>query len=81
LNPSARAVTYGRHSIVDVAQSTVTHTRRWIEGQQLAGRDAQIARDIVGEIGSRLALLEEVGLGYLSLDRAAPSLSGGEAQR
>lgn len=81
LNPSARAVTFGRHSIVDVAQWTVTDTRRWIEGLQLAGRDAQIARDIVGEIGSRLAFLEEVGLGYLSLDRAAPSLSGGEAQR
>ncbi|MET5013290.1 hypothetical protein AAHH80_40380, partial [Burkholderia pseudomallei] len=64
-----------------VAQWTVTHTRRWIEGLQRAGRDAQIARDIVGEIGSRLAFREEVGLGYLSLDRAAPRLSGGEAQR
>ncbi len=47
----------------------------------MTGRDAEIARDVVSEIGSRLQFLEEVGLGYPSLDRAAPSLSGGEAQR
>ncbi|WP_414439621.1 excinuclease ABC subunit UvrA [Burkholderia sp. 22PA0106] len=81
LNPAARAVGFAGKSITDVAQWTVTDTRRWIDGLQLDGRDAQIARDIVSEIGSRLAFLEEVGLGYLSLDRAAPSLSGGEAQR
>ncbi|WP_175867604.1 excinuclease ABC subunit UvrA [Burkholderia contaminans] len=81
LNPSARAVTFDAHPIVEVAQWTVSDTRRWIDGLALTGRDAQIARDIVSEIGSRLAFLEEVGLGYLSLDRAAPSLSGGEAQR
>ncbi|WP_070107107.1 excinuclease ABC subunit UvrA [Burkholderia plantarii] len=81
LNPTARAVTFDAHPIVEVAQWTVSDTRRWIDGLQLDGRDAQIARDIVSEIGSRLAFLEEVGLGYLSLDRAAPSLSGGEAQR
>jgi len=81
LNPSARAVTFDAHPIVEVAQWTVSDTRRWIDALELTGRDAQIARDIVSEIGSRLAFLEEVGLGYLSLDRAAPSLSGGEAQR
>ncbi|HDR8858610.1 TPA: excinuclease ABC subunit UvrA [Burkholderia territorii] len=81
LNPFARAVTFDAHPIVEVAQWTVSDTRRWIDTLKLTGRDAQIARDIVSEIGSRLAFLEEVGLGYLSLDRAAPSLSGGEAQR
>ncbi|CAG9223304.1 Excinuclease ABC, A subunit [Paraburkholderia sabiae] len=81
LNPSARAVTFDETPIVDVAQWTVSDTRRWIDGLELSGRDAEIARDVISEIGSRLQFLEEVGLGYLSLDRAAPSLSGGEAQR
>ena len=81
LNPVAGAVTFSSKAIVDVARWTVTDTRRWIDGLKLTGRDAGIARDVVSEIGSRLQFLEEVGLGYLSLDRAAPSLSGGEAQR
>ena len=81
LNAVARAVTFDSHSIVDIGRWTVTETRRWIDSLELAGRDAQIARDVVSEIASRLQFLEEVGLGYLSLDRAAPSLSGGEAQR
>ncbi|MGF6724838.1 excinuclease ABC subunit A [Paraburkholderia sp. GAS41] len=81
LNPTARAVTFDAQAIVDVAQWTVSDTRRWIDALELSGRDAEIARDVVSEIGSRLQFLEEVGLGYLSLDRAAPSLSGGEAQR
>lgn len=81
LNPTARAVTFGEQAIVDVAQWTVSDTRAWIDTLEMTGRDAEIARDVVSEIGSRLQFLEEVGLGYLSLDRAAPSLSGGEAQR
>ncbi|KMW44742.1 excinuclease ABC subunit UvrA [Ralstonia insidiosa] len=81
LNPTARAVTFSDKPIVDIAQWTVSQTRRWIEGLDLVGREADIARDVVAEIHSRLSFLEEVGLGYLSLDRAAPSLSGGEAQR
>ncbi|MEV8473044.1 excinuclease ABC subunit UvrA [Ralstonia sp. UNC404CL21Col] len=81
LNPTARAVTFADKPIVDIAQWTVSQTRRWVEGLDLTGRDADIARDVVAEIHSRLSFLEEVGLGYLSLDRAAPSLSGGEAQR
>ena len=81
LNPVARAVTFDAHAIVDVAQWTVSDTKRWIDALELDGRDAQIARDVISEIRSRLRFLEEVGLGYLSLDRAAPSLSGGEAQR
>ncbi|MGE8489535.1 MAG: excinuclease ABC subunit UvrA, partial [Paraburkholderia nemoris] len=81
LNPTARAVTFGDQAIVDVAQWTVSDTRAWIDTLEMSGRDAEIARDVVSEIGSRLQFLEEVGLGYLSLDRAAPSLSGGEAQR
>jgi excinuclease ABC subunit A len=47
----------------------------------LRGRESEIARDIVSELNSRLGFLGEVGLGYLTLDRSAPTLSGGEAQR
>ena len=60
---------------------SVGDIRVWFEGLKLTGREAGIARDLVPEIKSRLEFLEEVGLGYLTLDRGAPTLSGGEAQR
>ena len=50
-------------------------------GYRLSARESGIARDLVPEIKSRLKFLEQVGLGYLTLDRGAPTLSGGEAQR
>ena len=59
----------------------MTDIRKWFESLALTGRNAEIARDLVPEIKSRLEFLEEVGLGYLTLDRGAPTLSGGEAQR
>jgi excinuclease ABC subunit A len=81
LNPTSRAVKFADHSIAWVAQWSVADCRKWVEALDLTGRDAEIARDVVVEIRSRLEFLEEVGLGYLTLDRAAPTLSGGEAQR
>ena len=81
LNPAARAVTFEDQAISTVAGWSVKEARAWVEGLQLTGRDADIARDVVVEIQGRLEFLEEVGLGYLTLDRAAPTLSGGEAQR
>ena len=81
LNPSARAVRFDGRAISAVAAWSVTEARAWVDGLRLEGRDAQIARDVVAEVASRLRFLEDVGLGYLSLDRAAPTLSGGEAQR
>jgi len=81
LNPSARAVTFEDEAISTVAGWSVMQAREWVDGLQLVGRDADIARDVVSEIRGRLTFLEEVGLGYLTLDRAAPTLSGGEAQR
>jgi excinuclease ABC subunit A len=86
LNATARAVRLGSMPgqgwrITDIASLSVIEVRHWVEQLQLTGRDADIARDLVPEIKSRLAFLEEVGLGYLTLDRGAPTLSGGEAQR
>ncbi len=81
LNPTARAVRFHGTSITDIANLSVTDVRRWVEGLTLVGREGDIARDLVSEIRSRLEFLEQVGLGYLTLDRGAPTLSGGEAQR
>ncbi|HEY9109698.1 MAG TPA: excinuclease ABC subunit A [Roseateles sp.] len=81
LNATARSVEFNDKGIGDVAAWSVGEAREWVKGLQLKGRDADIARDVVSEILGRLEFLEEVGLGYLTLDRAAPTLSGGEAQR
>ncbi len=81
LNPTARAVRFHGVSITDIARLSVRDVRLWVQGLQLSGREGDIARDLVPEIKSRLEFLEEVGLGYLTLDRGAPTLSGGEAQR
>ncbi|NUZ06550.1 excinuclease ABC subunit A [Schlegelella sp. ID0723] len=85
LNEVSRRVTFDEHSIAWIAQWSITDAREWIEdlqaGNRLNARDAEIARDVISEIRSRLEFLEQVGLGYLTLDRAAPTLSGGEAQR
>ncbi|MFC5521777.1 excinuclease ABC subunit UvrA [Polaromonas jejuensis] len=81
LNAQARAVKFAGVGISDIARLSVTDVRRWAETLALAGREAGIARDLIPEIKSRLEFLEDVGLGYLTLDRGAPTLSGGEAQR
>ncbi len=81
LNANARAVKFHGVGITDIAQLSVRDVRAWVQSLKLIGRDADIARDLVPEIQSRLEFLEEVGLNYLTLDRGAPTLSGGEAQR
>ena len=81
LNRQARAVKFAGVGIADIACLSVTDVRAWVEKLELVGREAGIARDLIPEIKSRLEFLEDVGLGYLTLDRGAPTLSGGEAQR
>ena len=81
LNKQARSVKFSNVGIADIARLSVTDVRAWVEKLALSGREAGIARDLIPEIKSRLEFLEDVGLGYLTLDRGAPTLSGGEAQR
>ncbi|MEZ5649246.1 MAG: excinuclease ABC subunit UvrA [Burkholderiaceae bacterium] len=81
LNPTALAVRLRDRSIAEVCADPIDRTRQWVAELDLAERESAIGRDSLQEIAHRLAFLAEVGLGYLSLDRAAPTLSGGEAQR
>ena len=81
LNREALAVRHQGRSIAELAALPVGKLEALFRGLELAGREAEIARDIVSELRSRLAFLDQVGLSYLSLDRSAPTLSGGEAQR
>ncbi|TMG84717.1 MAG: excinuclease ABC subunit A, partial [Betaproteobacteria bacterium] len=81
LNPQALAVRFVEQSIADLTRLSVGEARRFFAELDLHGREAAIARDIVAELESRLEFLDDVGLGYLTLDRSAPTLAGGEAQR
>jgi excinuclease ABC subunit A len=81
LNREALAVRYRDTSIADLTRLPVARLAAFFRDRPPAGRAAEISRDIFAELNSRLAFLDEVGLSYLALDRAAPTLSGGEAQR
>jgi len=79
--PEVRGVLVGGRSITDVLAMTVAQAQGFCEGLDLRHSQAAIASRLVAEIGARLQFMSDVGLDYLSLDRASPSLSGGEAQR
>jgi excinuclease ABC subunit A len=81
LRPEALAVQLEGRSIADYGALTVEDAAAAFDALALTGREAAIAQDLLPEVRHRLQFLREVGLGYLSLDRAAPTLSGGEAQR
>jgi len=81
LNRVALAVRWRDRSIADLTALPVSDAHSFFTGLVAQGREGEIARDILAEIRSRLDFMREVGLAYLALDRAAPTLSGGEAQR
>jgi excinuclease ABC subunit A len=81
LRPEALRVKLGDRSIRDVSAMTVGEARRFLAGLQLAEGERVIAARVLHEVDRRLSFLEDVGLDYLTLDRASGSLSGGESQR
>ncbi|MDR3214588.1 MAG: excinuclease ABC subunit A, partial [Azoarcus sp.] len=81
LNPVARAVRFRELGLHELTTLPVERAAVFFGGLRLDEREASIARDLLSDIQGRLDFLQHVGLGYLALDRAAPTLSGGEAQR
>jgi excinuclease ABC subunit A len=87
LKPEALAVTIGGRSIVDITRLTVSEALEWVtllekeKRSPLNARAKQVARQVLKEIRTRLGFLVDVGLDYLTVDRSATTLSGGEAQR
>jgi excinuclease ABC subunit A len=81
LNPVARHVLFRSMSIAALTALPVQEFQNTLSAIKLLGRERDIARDLLAELGTRTAFLRDVGLGYLQLNRAAPTLSGGEAQR
>jgi excinuclease ABC subunit A len=81
LKPEALAVSLHGRSIAEVAKLPIGECAGWLAGMKLTAREAQIGSRVLKEINERLRFLVDVGLDYLSLDRAAATLAGGEAQR
>ena len=81
LKPDALCVRIGGKNIAEVVSMTLWEARDFFDQLQLSEADALIAKRLLHEIGSRLTFLDEVGLGYLTLDRLSSTLSGGESQR
>jgi excinuclease ABC subunit A len=81
LNPQARAVRIAKQGIHEFTGLSVRDALAAIEKIRFTGSGKRIAQDIVPEIGQRLSFMGKVGLDYLSLDRSARTLSGGESQR
>jgi excinuclease ABC subunit A len=81
LRSEALAVRVGEKNVAEVTAFTVGAARAFFDDLDVSGRDEEIARPILKEIRERLGFLDNVGLGYLTLDRSAATLSGGEGQR
>ncbi len=81
LKPVVLGVTVNDHSIADVAAMPIGECAKFLLSMELSDRDKHIAERVLKEINARLGFLLDVGLDYLSLDRASATLAGGEAQR
>jgi len=81
LRPESRAVLVSGMSLTDLCALSVDDALRHVGSLKLSATDRTIATEVVKEVSARLSFLSDVGLGYLTLDRSGPSLSGGEAQR
>jgi excinuclease ABC subunit A len=81
LNPTALHVRFRGKSIAELNAMPVAEIEQFFLRLEVEGREGEIARDILAELRARLSFLQQVGLSYLALDRSAPTLSGGEAQR
>ena len=81
LSPIALHVRFRDRSIAALTRESVAQSRDFFSKLDLNARETEIARDLLAELRARLGFLDRVGLGYLQLDRSAPTLSGGEAQR
>ncbi|HKC27580.1 MAG TPA: excinuclease ABC subunit UvrA [Jatrophihabitans sp.] len=81
LKPEILAVTVEGRSIAEVSAMSIGEASEWLRNLELSDRDSLIGERVLKEINARLGFLVDVGLHYLSLDRAAATLAGGEAQR
>jgi excinuclease ABC subunit A len=81
LRPEALAVSFRGRSIAELSALSIVDAQQFFEQLALNDREAAIATDLLNEIRARLDFIAQLGLSYLTLDRAAPTLSGGEAQR
>jgi len=81
LRPESRAVLVAGTRIEDFCALSARRALAWLEEVELSETDRHVARLVLRELSERLRFLENVGIGYLSMDRAASTLSGGEAQR
>ena len=81
LKKEATWVKVGGRSITDLVEMPVSELQRWFDNLQLDNHDTEVAKRLLTEIKNRLKFLNEVGLGYLTLNRRSNTLSGGESQR
>ena len=81
LKPATQYIKINGLTITDMVKMPVVKLHEWFKNLQLDNEDATIAKRLLVEIENRLSFLDEVGLGYLTLDRLSSTLSGGESQR